>query len=103
MGMVQDIFEVSRRNLQGRGLAWWKSRNPTFKCSLSDFCLAQSTVYWEDAGSKIHFSLISVYKNWDIRPQGLDLGGSMASNEVNMRPWGQYLLFLMLKLPGFND
>ena len=41
------------------------------------------------AGSKIQFSLISVYKNWDIQPQSLDFGGSTASNEVNMRPQPQ--------------
>ena len=65
--------------------------------------LFSTTVYWEDAGSKIQFSLISVYKNWDIRPQSLDLGGSTASNEINMRPQQQYLLFLTLKLPDFDD
>jgi len=65
--------------------------------------LFSTTVYWEDAGSKIQFSLISVYKNWDIWPQSLDLGGSAASNEVNIRPQQQYLLFLTLKLPDFDD
>ena len=33
--------------------------------------LFSTTVYWEDAGSKIQFSLISVYKNWDKQPQSL--------------------------------
>ena len=65
--------------------------------------LFSTTVYWEDAGSKIQFSLLSVYKNWDMRPQSLDLGGSTASNEVNMRPQQQCLLFLTLKLPDFDD
>ena len=52
---------------------------------------------------KSTLALSQFIKNWDIRPQGLDLGGSMASNEVNMRPRGQYLLFLILKLPDFDD
>ena len=59
----------------------------------------QFTEKMQDRKSNLH-SFISVYKNWDIRPQGLDLGGSTASNEVNMRPRGQ---FLILKLPDFDD
>ena len=33
------------------------------------------------------------HQNREIRPQGLDLGGSMALNEANLRPWWWYLLF----------
>ena len=65
--------------------------------------LFSTTVYREDGGSKIRFSLISVLKNWGIQPQSLDLGGSTATNEVNRRPQHQYLLFLTSISPDFDN
>ena len=72
-------------NCQAEWLACWKTRDPTLNA-----VLLFSKTCKKDAGSKIQFSLISVYKKkWDLWPQSLDLGGSTASNEVNIRPQQQ--------------
>ena len=61
---------------------------------LNAVLLFSKTVYWEDAGSKIQFSLISVLKNWDIWPQSRVV--QICSCRLKLINWWQAQNFLII-------